>query len=67
MRKPETNLEFIARLAGYNNVLKEAFIISAIDSYARQVAESERIEHGLIDGAAWQQVAREILKDLETR
>ena len=67
MRKPETNKEFIARLAGYNNVLKEAFIISAIDSYARQVAESEPIEHGLIDGIAWQQVAREILKDLETR
>ncbi len=65
-RKPESNQAFIKRLAD-NNILKEVFIIAAIDSYARQVAESEPIEDGFIDGAAWQQVAREILKDLETR
>ncbi len=65
-RKPESNQAFIKRLAD-NNILKEVFIIAAIDSYARQVADSERMEHGFIDGAAWQQVAREILKDLETR
>lgn len=67
MRKPETNKEFIIRLAGYNNVLKEAFIISAIDSYARQVAESEPMEHGLIDGVAWQQIARDMLATIANR
>ena len=66
MRKPESNQAFIKRLAA-NNILKEAFILSAIDSYARLVTESEPMEHGLIDGIAWQQVAREILKDLAAR
>lgn len=67
MRKPETNKEFIIRLAGYNNVLKEAFILSAIDSYARQVAESKPIEHGIIDGIAWQQIARDMLSTIAGR
>ena len=66
MRKPESNQAFIKRLAG-NNILKEAFILSALDSYSRQVAESEPVEDGLINGAAWQQIAREILKELESR
>lgn len=66
MRKPETNREFIARLAGYDP-MRQAFIISAIDSYARQVAESEPMEHGFIDGVAWQQYAQAILRDIGAR
>lgn len=66
MRKPETNLEFIARLAGYDP-MRQAFIISAIDSYARQVAESEPMEHGFIDGRAWQQYAQALLRDIGAR
>lgn len=65
-RKPESNQAFIKRLAN-NNILKEAFIIAAIDSYARQVADLEPVEDGLINGVTWRQCAREILKDLETR
>lgn len=66
MRKPETNLEFIARLAGHDP-MRQAFIISAIDSYSRLVAESEPMEHGFIDGVAWQQYAQAILRDIGAR
>ena len=67
MRKPETNKEFIARLAGHHNIMKEVFIIAAIDSYARQVAESDLLEHGLIDGATWQKIARDMLATIASR
>jgi hypothetical protein len=65
-RKPESNQAFIKRLAG-NNILKEAFIISAIDSYAREIANGAPIEDGLIHSVTWRQCAREILNDLESR
>jgi len=65
-RKPESNQAFIKRLAG-NNILKEAFIISAIDSYAREIANSAPIEHGFINGEAWKACAQSVLDDLASR
>ena len=66
MKKPETNQAFVKRIMSHD-ILKEAFIIAAIDSYARHVAESEPIEHGFIDGRAWQQCAQAILDDMNAR
>ena len=66
MRKPETNIEFLKRIMSVD-ALKQAFIISAIDSYARHVAESEPIEHGFIDGCAWKDCAQQVLSDLANR
>ena len=65
-RKPETNQAFVTRLMK-QGVLEQAFIISAIDSYARLVKESAPIEHGLIDGRSWQIVADCMLASLKAR
>ena len=66
MRKPETNQAFVKRIMAHD-IMKEAFIIAAIDSYARQVSQSEPMAHGFIDGHAWKQCAQSILDDMNAR
>lgn len=66
MRKPETNIAFVTRLMN-EGILEQAFIISAIDSYARLVKESEPMQHSIIDGRAWQTVADRLLTALDNR
>ena len=65
-RKTETNTAFVKRIMS-RDILTEAFIIAAIDSYARHVAESEPIEHGFIDGAAWKARALSVVEELKNR
>ena len=66
MRKPETNIAFVTRLMK-QGALEQAFILSAIDSYARLVKESAPIENGLIDGKSWQIVSECMLAALKGR
>ena len=67
MKKPETNIAFVTRLMN-EGILEQAFIISAIDSYARLVKErSETLPHSIIDGRAWQTVADRLLMALDNR
>ena len=64
--KPETNQAFIKRIMSHD-ILKEAFIIAAIDSYAREIANGAPIEHGFIDGKAWKACAQSVLDDMNAR
>ena len=66
MRKSENNVEFIARIMS-GDFFQQAFVIAAVDSYARQIANSESTENGLINGDVWRSCAQDILKTLETR
>ena len=74
-RKPETNQAFVKRIMSHD-IMKQVFIIAAIDSYAREVANGAAIEselgenafdYGFISGAAWRQCAQSVLDDLASR
>ena len=65
-RKPETNQAFVKIIMSHD-IMKEAFIIAAIDAYAREIANSEPIEHGFINGEAWKACAQSVLDDLASR
>ena len=64
--KPETNINFVKRVMSHDSLM-QMFVISALDVYARQILEAEPIEHGLIDGRAWQVCAQSMLDELNAR
>lgn len=65
-RKPESNQAFIKRIMSHD-IMKEVFILAAIDVYAREIANSAPIEHGFINGEAWKACAQSVLDDLASR
>jgi hypothetical protein len=63
-KKPETNLEFVARIMEFSNYgpLAQLFVIDALDKWSQKVSEADPadIESAMISGHAWVGVAREI-------
>ena len=66
MQKPISNSALIKRLAN-NDIMREAFILSAIDNYSRLVIDNDPIKHGLINGDYWLALAKDIQKELNAR
>ena len=66
MPKPMSNKQLLKRLAG-DDFLSEVFILTAVESYAKQVLDSAPLEHGLINGDSWQQIAKDMLCAIDAR
>jgi hypothetical protein len=70
-KKPETNVEFVARIMEFSNYgpLAQLFVIDALDKWSKKVAEADPadIESPMISGHAWVGVAREIQAKIEKR
>mgnify|MGYP003493687929 FL=1 len=66
--KPKTNRQVVAHMMNYSNAggLKEAFILTAIDKYSREILASEPwSETALINFESWKLCATEIQEALE--
>lgn len=66
--KRKTNVEFVTSIMEHSNygAVKQAFIISALDEYSRQVLEDkiDMDEHSIIPPNLWQSIAQEVTNEL---
>lgn len=71
MNPHQTNVEFITDLMEHSRhgALIQAFVIHAIDQYARRVAAArpEDLDTGLVSGHAWHGCAVEVREKLALR
>ena len=67
--KRKTNLQQVAKMMNFSQfgALKQAFIMSAIESYAASVLSTpdEKINTGLISAEAWKGCAAECISELD--
>ncbi|ATA53137.1 hypothetical protein CKY39_07875 [Variovorax boronicumulans] len=71
MNDRPTNVEFVVDLMEYSayGALIQAFVIHALDRYARRVAAAtpEELDTGLVSGRAWHGCAVEVQRKLAQR
>ena len=67
-RKYESNSEFISAVMNNSHygAMKQAFIISALDEYSRQILEGkiDMDEHYIISPSLWRGIAKELTDEL---
>lgn len=69
MTKPETNVEFLARIMEFSphGALTQAFVIEAIGRYADQCAEQSIPEGSMVSPDAWQNTAKWVQNEIKQK
>lgn len=69
MAKRKTNVQLVKQMMEFSphGALAQLFVMQALDKYAQMCIDAtpDQLANGLIDGAAWQAVAKDIKRQMD--